>query len=165
VEELARRAGGSIRTLFATHYHELTALEGRLAGVHNMNIAIAEARGELLFTRRLVPGPADKSYGIEVARLAGVPQTVVQRARHILDVLDSSRAVNVRQQTGAAMQRLLPGLAETAGDPPEPPPLAPPPEKTVEHPLFTILRDLDTNNLTPMKALALITEWKLLWFA
>ncbi|MDR2076956.1 MAG: DNA mismatch repair protein MutS, partial [Desulfovibrio sp.] len=160
-EELVRRADGSIRTLFATHYHELTILEGRLAGIHNMNIAIAEARGELLFTRRLVPGPADKSYGIEVARLAGVPQSVVQRAKSILHVLDSSRSASVKQQTGAALQGLLPGIAATPRDPPDPPPQ---PEAVVEHPLFTTLRDLDTDNLTPLKALALITEWKLLWF-
>jgi DNA mismatch repair protein MutS len=62
------------------------------------------------------------------------------------------------------MQRLLPGLAEAAQEPPGDQPLLPPPEKTAEHPLFTTLRDLDTNHLTPMKALALITEWKLLWF-
>lgn len=73
-EELARRAGGSIRTLFATHYHELTALEGKIPGVHTMNIAIREWNGEIVFLRRLIPGPSDRSYGIEVARLAGVPQ-------------------------------------------------------------------------------------------
>jgi DNA mismatch repair protein MutS len=158
VEALIQRADGSVRTLFATHYHELTALEGRLAGVRNMNIAVAEVRGEILFTRRLVPGPADKSYGIEVARLAGVPQPVVQRAKQVLAVLDASRAASLKQQSGI-MQRLLPGLAEAAWEPPKPLP----PEKTAEHPLLATLRDLDANHLTPMKALALITEWKLLW--
>ncbi|WP_294488321.1 DNA mismatch repair protein MutS, partial [uncultured Mailhella sp.] len=71
VEELARRAGGSIRTLFATHYHELTSLAGALPGVCNMNIAVREWNGDIVFLRRLIPGPADRSYGIEVARLAG----------------------------------------------------------------------------------------------
>ena len=92
VEDLMRRPDGSIRTLFATHYHELTALEGRLPGLHNMNIAIREHGGDIVFLRRLVPGPSDRSYGIEVAKLAGVPSPVVQRARKILEVLESSRA-------------------------------------------------------------------------
>lgn len=92
-EELARRAGGSIRTLFATHYHELTALEGKIPGVHTMNIAIREWNGEIVFLRRLIPGPSDRSYGIEVARLAGVPQPVVQRAREILAQLSKTKAL------------------------------------------------------------------------
>lgn len=97
-EELARRAGGSIRTLFATHYHELTALEGKIPGVHTMNIAIREWNGEIVFLRRLIPGPSDRSYGIEVARLAGVPQPVVQRAREILAQLEHNKGSSpVRQ--------------------------------------------------------------------
>ncbi|MDR1360283.1 MAG: DNA mismatch repair protein MutS, partial [Deltaproteobacteria bacterium] len=160
-EDLAGRSEGAIRTLFATHYHELTALEGRLPGIRNMNIAIAEARGEIIFTRRLVPGPADKSYGIEVARLAGVPQSVVLRAKRILEALDSSRGASLKQQT--ALQNLLPGLDQAVRETPEP--LLPAPEKTPEHPLLTSLRDLDADNLTPLKALALITEWKQIWFS
>ena len=163
VEDLVRRADASIRTLFATHYHELTALDGRISGVHNMNIAATESKGEILFTRRLVPGPADKSYGIEVARLAGVPQNVVQRAKKILDIPDKSRTANFKQQTAEAMQQLLPGMNEHVAPQPEAPALLPPQEIEVEHPLFTSLRDLDTNNLTPMQALACINEWKLLW--
>ena len=165
VEDLTRRAEGSIRTLFATHYHELTALEGRLAGVHNMNIAVREHGGEIVFLRRLVPGPSDRSYGIEVAKLAGVPASVVQRAKKILEILEASKTT-ARQDSDKAMQQLLPGLPappaleagpETKGI------LLPPREDEVEHPLFTILRDLDTDNLTPMQALALVSEWKLLW--
>ncbi|MDR2799701.1 MAG: DNA mismatch repair protein MutS, partial [Desulfovibrio sp.] len=67
VEDLAGRKEGSIRTLFATHYHELTALEKSLPGVYNMNVAVREHGGDIIFMRRLVPGPADRSYGIEVA--------------------------------------------------------------------------------------------------
>ncbi|MDR2161899.1 MAG: DNA mismatch repair protein MutS [Desulfovibrio sp.] len=151
VEELARRAEGSIRTLFATHYHELTALEGRLAGVRNMNVAVTEAQGEILFTRRLVPGPADKSYGIEVARLAGVPPGVVRRARCILERLDASRASGDGPPAGRSAQALLPGMED------------PSPPSQAEHPLLACLRDLDTDNLPPWRALSLLSEWKQRW--
>lgn len=107
VEELARRAGGHIRTLFATHYHELTGLEGVIPGVHNMNIAIREWNGDIVFLRRLIPGPADRSYGIEVAKLAGVPMPVVQRARDILTQLEQSRG---KSGVCRAEAVLLPGL-------------------------------------------------------
>lgn len=163
VEDLIRRADGSIRTLFATHYHELTGLEGRLPGVHNMNIAIKEWGGDIVFLRRLVPGPSDRSYGIEVAKLAGVPASVVQRAKKILGVLESSRSGDARAGSAKAMQQLLPGLESTVPPPPEEEPLLPPQREEPAHPLFTILQDLDTNNLTPIQALTLIMEWKVLW--
>ncbi len=159
VESLTRREGG-IRTLFATHYHELTALEGRLPGVHNMNIAIREWNGEIVFLRRLVPGPSDRSYGIEVAKLAGVPQDVVRRAGEILKMLEQARAGRDRTEAATALQQLLPGLAEPVRKQPA---LMPEPRKETEHPLAVTLRDLDTDHLTPIKALQLITEWKLLW--
>ncbi len=162
VENLVKREGGGIRTLFATHYHELTALEGRLPGVHNMNIAIREWNGEIVFLRRLVPGPSDRSYGIEVAKLAGVPQDVVRRAGEILKMLEQSRAGREKSDAAVAMQQLLPGLAAPAPTKPQPT-LMPEPHKEAEHPLPVTLRDLDTDNLTPIKALQLITEWKLLW--
>ena len=160
VEDLMRRADGSIRTLFATHYHELTALDGRLAGVHNMNIAIREWGGEMVFLRRLVPGPSDRSYGIEVAKLAGVPAPVVQRAKKILESLEASR--NPVAQREIVQRICLPGL-EMPEDSPKDAPLLPPAKHETPHPLLTTLRDLDANHLTPMQALALITEWKTLW--
>ena len=92
VEDLARREGGKLRTLFATHYHELTALEGTIPGVRNMNIAVKEWGGDIVFLRRLVPGPSDRSYGIEVAKLAGVPRPVVVRAKEILAELEKKGA-------------------------------------------------------------------------
>ena len=161
VEDLVRRSDGAVRTLFATHYHELTALEGRLSGVHNMNIAVRQHGGDIIFLRRLVPGPADKSYGIEVAKLAGVPSPVVQRAKAILESLEASRK-NVRQDSERVMQQMLPGLCapeETSKNAL----LLPPRESEVEHPFFILLRDLDTDNLTPIQALALVNEWKILW--
>ena len=170
VEELASRQNGDIRTLFATHYHELTALEGRIPGVFTMNIAIREYNHDILFLHKLVPGPSDRSYGVEVARLAGVPQAVVQRARAILAELEHQKAP--RQAASSGTTIALPGLElplptesrrparthavnprETRQEPAVP----------QEHPLVQLLRDLDPENLTPMAALRLLTEWKQLW--
>jgi DNA mismatch repair protein MutS len=159
-EDLTRRADGGIRTLFATHYHELTALEGRLEGVCNMNIAVTEQGGDIVFLRRLVPGPSDHSYGIEVARLAGVPMPVVQRARKILSLLENARG-DTRKNSEEAMQQLLPGM--TIPEAQKADALLPPLQRQIPHPLFTILADLDTDNLTPIKALSLIIEWKTLF--
>lgn len=159
VEELVRRAGGSIRTLFATHYHELTALEGIIPGVYNMNIAIREWNGDIVFLRRLIPGPADRSYGIEVARLAGVPSAVVQRAREILTKLEESRGkagvARVEAVPLPGLTRLVPVAAPKA----EPRAETPVPE----HPLLRALRDLNPDVLTPLAALKLLSEWKMLW--
>ena len=77
------------KTLFATHYHELTAMEGALPGVKNFNIAVRTRGEEIIFLRKIIPGGADRSYGIEVARLAGLPETVVSRAKTILRELES----------------------------------------------------------------------------
>ncbi len=159
VEDLAKRAKGSIRTLFATHYHELTSLEGCIPGVCNMNIAVAESGGEIIFLRRLVPGPADKSYGIEVARLAGVPPLVVQRARQILEALEKNRGPKAARIETLAMRQLLPGLLVE-----ETPPVqeeVKQPEK--EHPLLTALKELDINHLSPVQAALRLQEWKTLW--
>ncbi len=85
VEDLATRCQKQLRTIFATHYHELTLLENQIPGVFTMNIAVGSFDGrEILFLHRLVPGPSDKSYGVEVARMAGIPYPVVQRSRDIL---------------------------------------------------------------------------------
>jgi DNA mismatch repair protein MutS len=151
VEDLSRRAGGAVRTLFATHYHELTGLEGRIPGVRNFNIAVREFKGDIIFLRRLVPGPADKSYGIEVAKLAGVPRGVVERAREILAELERARAGGPgASRAVAARQTLLPGLAPERSEPPE----------TGEHPLVAELRSLALDKLTPLAALTLLHDWK-----
>jgi DNA mismatch repair protein MutS len=72
------------KTLFATHYHELTELAEQLSGVRNLHVAVKESGDHILFIRKVEPGPADRSYGIEVARLAGLPLQVIERARSIL---------------------------------------------------------------------------------
>lgn len=165
VEELARRAGGGLRTLFATHYHELTALEGRIPGVFTMNIAIREYNNDILFLHKLVPGPSDRSYGVEVARLAGVPVPVVQRARAILAGLERGREGARKAVALASMP--LPGLDlpqskgkdATADALPEIK-AAPP---ATEHPLVLLLHDLAPDTLSPLDALKLLMEWKRLW--
>ena len=87
LEYCADRKRLGCKTLFATHYHELTVLEGQLPGVKNYNIAAKKKKDDIIFLRKIVPGGADQSYGIEVAQLAGVPSRVIDRARDILDEL------------------------------------------------------------------------------
>ena len=161
VEDLARRAGGELRTLFATHYHELTALEGRIPGVFTMNIAIREYNNDILFLHKLVPGPSDRSYGVEVARLAGVPVPVVQRARAILAGLERGREGARKAVSVASMS--LPGLdlPKTKADAELPEINAAPP--AAEHPLVRLLYDLTPETLSPLDALKLLMEWKDLW--
>ena len=78
------------KTLFATHYHELTELEGKVSGVHNYCIAVKEKGDDIVFLRKIVAGGADKSYGIQVARLAGVPENVLKRAKELVEQLVTS---------------------------------------------------------------------------
>ncbi len=155
VEELSKRARGGIRTLFATHYHELTSLEGVIDGLRNFNIAVREWKGDILFLRRLVPGPADKSYGIEVAKLAGVPKPVVVRAREILANLEEKSqdmdGHTVNHTT--SVQSILPGMICTGTEKEN----AAPPE---DHAIIKELRNLDVNGLSPIEALTLMNQWK-----
>ena len=146
VEDLARKGGG-IRTLFATHYHELTALEHELDHVRNYNVAVKEWKGEIIFLRRMVPGPADKSYGIEVARLAGVPQPVVRRARELLAELERARDLDHRPAPLPQSRAMLPGLAQKPVD-------------GDDHPVLERLRRARVEAMTPLEALGLIQELK-----
>ncbi len=94
VEHIADPSILGAKTLFATHYHELTELEGRLPGVHNYCIAVKENGEDIVFLRKIVKGGADRSYGIEVARLAGVPQSVIDRSREIAATLSDDEIRN-----------------------------------------------------------------------
>ncbi len=94
-----RRLGA--RTMFATHYHELTALEGQVEGVKNYNISAKKRGDDLIFLRKIVPGGADDSYGVEVAKLAGVPDTVIKRAKAVLADLTAGRASAVPARLSA----------------------------------------------------------------
>ena len=184
-EDLCVRADANLRTLFATHYHELTTLEGKMPGVANMNIAIKEWGGDIIFLRRLVPGPSDRSYGIEVARLAGVPQSVVQRARVILGELEQSRNSGLQKNAVRESRQLLPGITKPADNPDAKSNQAlsvidaiaessgtamgqaqPPAQSLAQaepHPMLLALQELDCNHLSPMQAFNTLMQWKELW--
>jgi DNA mismatch repair protein MutS len=127
------------KTIFATHYHELTRLSGRLPGVVNFSVAVREVGDDIVFLRRLVPGGADRSYGVEVARLAGLPESVVERAREILRELETAAAPQPSQPRAEPVVQL--GL------------FGPP-----VHPAVEKLRAIDANRITPLQALALLAE-------
>jgi len=157
VEELASRGQGGVRTLFATHYHELTVLDGEIPGVANFNVAVREYRDDIIFLRRMVPGPSDRSYGIQVAQLAGVPRRVVARAKEILADLESrSGGSHSVLALGRASQGLLPGLV-----PPAPPQAAPQAEVPPRVRAFMQeLERLEVDRLTPIEALNFLYAWK-----
>jgi DNA mismatch repair protein MutS len=127
------------KTIFATHYHEMTRLASRLAGVVNFSVAVREVGDDIVFLRRLVPGGADRSYGVEVARLAGLPESVVARAREILRELETAAA------PAPAQPRHEPELQLGLFGPPV-------------HPAVEKLRGVDVNRLTPLQALNLLAE-------
>jgi DNA mismatch repair protein MutS len=127
------------RTLFATHYHELTQLADLLPGVRNYNVAVTEADGSVVFLHKIIPGGADRSYGIHVAQLAGLPRPVVQRANEIMAELEKSSGRAVRLEPHAAQQAAL--FPETS-------------------PLLDELGELDVNALAPIEALNKLFEWQ-----
>lgn len=138
------------KTLFATHYHELTELEGILEGVKNYNIAVKKRGDDITFLRRIVRGGADGSYGIEVAKLAGVPNSVVKRARVILKALESS-AVSVVSQKEVSNAEEESSFQETdvqmslTGN--------------AHAELISELKMLDVNTLTPIEAMSKLYEF------
>jgi DNA mismatch repair protein MutS len=91
VEFIHNRPDAAARSLFATHYHELTALAAVLPRVRNFNVAVAEENGQVVFLHRILPGGADRSYGVHVAQLAGLPKPVVLRAQELLEELEAAR--------------------------------------------------------------------------
>ena len=135
------------KTLFATHYHELTEMEHELPGVKNFNTTVKKRGDDITFLRRIVPGPADGSYGVEVAKLAGVPQTVVNRARVILKALEA-------QETAPARQPARSAPAE------EPAPMQMGMFTDMNNAVIEELKQLDVNTLTPIEALTKLYELK-----
>ncbi|MEX2472921.1 MAG: DNA mismatch repair protein MutS [Gemmatimonadota bacterium] len=135
------------KTVFATHYHELTQLGDLLRGVKNMNVAVREVGSEIVFLRRLMEGGADRSYGIQVARLAGLPEEIVARAGELLAELEGTHSGG-----GEGLGRH--GAHRPSGDP-HPDQLS---IFQVEHPLVRRLRVLDPDALSPREALDLIYE-------
>lgn len=139
------------RTLFATHYHELTELETDFTGVCNYNVAVKEWDEKIVFLHKIVRGNADKSYGIHVARLAGVPNWVNQRAERILEKLESTtEAAENRENLKSAGRTSGSDSGEFQltlfGSP--------------THPLVDKIKALDANNLTPLNALEILHQWK-----
>jgi len=127
------------KTLFATHYHELTQLAELLPGVSNYNVAVSEAANQVVFLHTIVPGGADRSYGIHVGQLAGLPGPVVQRASEILQQLEASAGKAVRIDPQAPQQMAL--FPDT-------------------NPLLAELDQLDMNTLSPIEALNKLYEWQ-----
>jgi DNA mismatch repair protein MutS len=132
------------KTLFATHYHELTELADRLSGVKNFHVSVKENAGGIVFLRRVEPGSADKSYGIEVAKLAGLPLAVIERAREVLKEHEDAER---RATDHLASEPAEPQMQLTM--------FTPLSQKIVDR-----LRDTDVNNLTPLEALNLLSELK-----
>jgi len=138
------------RALFATHYHEMTALSGKLTGLTNATVAVREWEGEVVFLHEVRKGAADRSYGVQVARLAGLPDAVIARAR---DVLSRLEAGNAERPAAARLIDDLP-LFQAARPQPPGPAVAQP------SPVTARLRGIHPDTLTPRDALALIYELK-----
>lgn len=130
------------KTLFATHYHELTELEDLLPGVQNFSIAVKKRGDEITFLRRIVRGGADDSFGIEVAKLAGVPDKVVRRAKQVLQSLESGEAVTVPKNAAPAKRE-------------EPVQLT---MLTKDTEVLNRLKSVDVNTLTPIESMNLLFE-------
>ncbi len=151
-EFLHDRPGGGPRTLFATHYHELVDLARDKERVANYNIAVREWEDRIVFLRKILPGGTSRSYGIQVARLAGIPDSVIERAKEILVNLESEEidpagrprlARQSRKKGKPSEEAYQPELFGYRGDD-----------------LLKELEKIDANNITPLDALKLIAEWK-----
>jgi DNA mismatch repair protein MutS len=136
------------KTVFATHYHELTQLADELPAVRNYNVAVREVGDQILFIHRLQPGGADRSYGIEVGRLAGLPRSVIDRAREMLTLLEEEQLVRgSAARTSDSANRVGPrsaggGSRDQLGLFAQP------------NPIVDQLAALDVNSITPLDALS-----------
>ena len=143
------------KTLFATHYHELTELEGKLPGVHNYCIAVKENDDGLVFLRKIVPGGADKSYGVAVARLAGVPEEVTERADEIseelsrADITKATKKLTSSRDAGEKTEGTRGIRVNLSRE-----------EYRLQKEAIESLRTVDTSKLTPIEALLLVDELK-----
>ena len=140
-------AANRCRALFATHYHEMTALSAKLEGVENATVTVREWQGEVIFLHEVRKGAADRSYGVQVARLAGLPASVVERARTVLTALESGERQSARP---VALIDDLPLFR------------AAPPPAPKARPLDDRLKAVHPDALSPREALDLIYELKAL---
>lgn len=146
VEHLHNNPRLGCKTLFATHYHELTELASTLPGVRNYSVAVSEEDGRIAFLRRIVPGGADRSYGVHVAMLAGMPASVVSRAQELLTHLEQDRGSNIGAGRNASRN--------AQPSPQLPLPLFPSGEDRVAEALLS----MDVSNLTPLEAINKLYE-------
>ncbi len=154
VEHIVDKKLIGAKTLFATHYHELTELEGKLEGVQNYCIAVKEDGEDIVFLRKIVKGGADKSYGIQVAKLAGVPEQVLVRAREIADQLENKDALSLdgvvnQMAVSSPGEKTMNQLSifDTMGN-----------DQTDD--ILFELRDIDLSRVTPMDAMNLVYKWQ-----
>ncbi len=172
VEYLHERPEVAARTLFATHYHELNAMADRLERVHNYRIQVSEHEGEIVFLRKLIPGGADHSYGIEVAKMAGLPDAVIARAREVLQNLESQHLeVGADEADGAPSEdppsgdgvRAKKGEADAVPDMEDSQAnqmhLFGQPDPAAEE-IKEMLGEIDPNRITPVEALMKLAEMK-----
>ncbi len=142
LEYCADRKKLGAKTLFATHYHELTALESEIEGVKNYNISAKKRGDDVIFLRKIVPGGADDSYGIEVAKLAGLPDSVIRRAKSVLASLESAAPLkNEKQAADLDVDQLSLGLMAAGA-------------------VAERLKAVDLNTITPLEAMNLLYELK-----
>ena len=147
LEYIADKRKIGAKTLFSTHYHELTELEGIVSGVKNYNISVKKRGDTITFVRRIVRGKADGSYGVEVAKLAGIPNSVINRSNEILSELVAA-AVSVKPVAEADFEKELPAEA----------PLQFSMTSTRDDEIIDSLKNLDTDTLTPLEALTLLSK-------
>jgi len=145
-EYLAEKGKDAPRTLFATHYHELTDIDKLYSNITNYNVVVKEWNNELMFLRKVVKGAADKSYGIQVARLAGLPEKVIERAFDVLKNIEKNEFTLDGE----------PKIAGIKDKNKSPKPLL----LTEEHPVLFELKEVDINNITPLQALNILDKLK-----
>ncbi len=150
VEYIANKDHIGAKTLFATHYHELTELEGVIPGVKNCCIAVKEDGEDIVFLRKIIPGGTDKSYGIQVAKLAGVPEGVLRRAREIATLLEQEE-LNLPLAGNHPKEPVMEQLSifDTISN-----------HQFDEKDLLFEIRDIDLSTMTPMEALIHIDKWQ-----
>lgn len=148
-EHLHAGDGPRPRTIFATHYHELTQLAASLPRLANIHVTVDESAGTVVFLHGIAEGPADRSYGIHVARLAGLPESVLARAREVLAELESERTVEHLEPPAGRRGRRAPVATAQL-----------PLFGTAPHPVVEALRALELERLTPLEALNRIADWK-----
>jgi DNA mismatch repair protein MutS len=142
------------KTVFATHYHELTQLTDELAAACNYSVQVREVEGRVLFLHRLVPGGADRSYGIEVGRLAGLPEQVLQRARALLGLFEGEQIVSALGVRAGKISGDTIGKQETSSRAADQLTLF----GSMPHPIIEELKQVEPNELTPIEALALLNR-------